>query len=133
MSLNDKHKVPVGEPGYPVTSVEHGKKVPIGTGPGMAFEVGDHDFTRYSLTPSVALFMDIRDSIEGLFYHGKVCVGVKDSIFEPSSPHRHATELNSLLTTLNDTNPILLLYMDGGPSCQLYHSVAVPDCYLSNS
>ena len=115
VSLDDKHKVPVGEPGYPVASVERGKKVLVGTGPGMAFEVGDHDFTRCSLTPSVALFIDISDSIEGSFYHGKVCVGVKDSIFEPSSPHRHATELNSLLTTLNDTNPILLLYTDGEP------------------
>ena len=63
----------------------------------------------------MALFIDLPDSIEGSFYHGKVCVGVKDSIFEPSSPDRHATELNSLLTTLNDTKPILLLYMGGGP------------------
>ena len=113
MSLDDKHKVPVGEPGYPVASVERGKKVLVAI--GRVFEVGDHDFTRCSLTPSVALVIDIPDSIEGSFYHGRVYVGVKDSIFEPSSPHRHATELNSLLTQQNDPNPILMLYTDGGP------------------
>ena len=40
---------------------------------------------------------------------------MKYSIFDPSSPHRHATELNSLLTQQNDPNPILMLYTDGGP------------------
>ena len=39
VSLNDQHKVPVGEPGYPVASVERGKKVLVGI--DRAFEVGD--------------------------------------------------------------------------------------------
>lgn len=80
-----------------------------------ALEVGDHDFTCCSLTPSVVLVINIPDWIEGSFSHGRVCVGVKDSIFEPSSPHRHATELNSLLTRQSDANPIPLLYTDGRP------------------
>ena len=42
-------------------------------------------------------------------------MGVKDTIFEPCSPHRHANELNSLLTDKNDQNPILMIYTDGGP------------------
>ena len=113
LSLDDKHKVPVGEPGYPVASVDRGKRVLVGI--DRAFEVGDHDFTSCSLTPSVALVIDTPNSIEGSFYHRKVLVGVKDSIFEPSNPHRHATELNSLLTKQNDTNPILFSYTDGGP------------------
>ena len=45
----------------------------------------------------------------------EIFVGVNDSIFEPSSPFCHATELSSLLTRQCDTNPILLLYTDGGP------------------
>ena len=93
--------------------MERGKRVLVGI--DRAFEVGDHDFTSCSLTPSVALVIDIPNSIEGSFCHGKVLVGVKDSIFEPSSPHRHATELNSLLTEQSDTTPILCLYTDGGP------------------
>lgn len=42
-SLDDKHKVPVGDPGYPVVSVDHGKKVPVSI--NKSFMVGDHDFT----------------------------------------------------------------------------------------
>ena len=99
VSLDDKHKIPVGEPGYPVASVKRGKKVLVGI--DRAFEVGDHDFTHCSLTPSVTLVISIPDLIEGSFYRGRVCVGVKDSIFEPSSPHRHATKLNSLLKFLS--------------------------------
>lgn len=89
------------------------EKVLVGI--NQALEVVDHDFIRCSLTRSVLLDINIPDSIEGPFYHGRVCVGMKDSIFEPSSPHHHATELNFLLTRQSDANPILLLYTDGGP------------------
>ena len=79
------------------------------------FTVADHDFTRCSLTPSVTLIIDLPESIEGSFYHGKVCVGIKNTMFEPSSPHRHCTELNSLLSAQGDEKPILMVYTDGGP------------------
>ena len=46
-------------------------------------------------------------------------VGIKDCIFEPSSPIRHATELNSILNTRSSNNPILLIYSDGGPDHRL--------------
>ena len=66
------------------------------------------------------------DSIEGSFYRGKVHVGVKDSVFQPSSGARHATELAEVLKSSENINLILLLYTDGGPdhrltflSCQL--------------
>ena len=113
VSLDDKHKVPLGEPGYPVASVERGKKVLVAV--DKSFIVGDHDFTRSSLTPSVALFIDIPHSMDGLFYHGKVCIGIKDSVFESSSPQRHGAELSSLLFQLNYNNPMMLIYTDGGP------------------
>ena len=91
-----------------MASVERGKRVLVGI--DRAFEVGDHDFTSSSLTPSVVLSIDIPNSIEGSFYHGKVLVRVKDSVFEPSSPHRHGTELNSLLTKQNDTPNTVFVY-----------------------
>ena len=72
--------MPVGDPGYPVASVDHGKKVLVSINKPLM--VGDHDFTRNSLTPSVALFIEIPESINGSLYHGQVCVGVKDSVFE---------------------------------------------------
>ena len=112
-SLDDKHKVPVGDPGYPVASVDRGKKVLVSV--NKPFMVGDHNFTHNSLTPSVALFIEIPESINGSFYHGQVCVGIKDSVFEASSTYRHTTELNNLLTMQNDSKPMLLLYTDGGP------------------
>jgi len=90
VSLSDKHKVPLGESGYPVASVKCGKRVLVSF--DKSFLVGDHDFTRSSLTPSVALFIDIPHSMEGSFYHGKVCI---DSVFKSSSPMRHGAELSS--------------------------------------
>ena len=42
--LDDKHKIKVGEPGFPVAAVERGKRVLVKV--GASFEVGDHDFTK---------------------------------------------------------------------------------------
>ena len=93
VSLGDKHKVPVGDPGYPVASVERGKKVLVSV--NKPFMVGDHDFTRSSLTPSVTLFIEIPESTNGSFYHGQVCVEIKDSVFEASSTYHRAKQFTS--------------------------------------
>ena len=53
--------------------------------------VGDHDFTKFTLTPSVNFLIHIPEIIEDSFYRGEVFVGLKDSTFEHSSPIRHAT------------------------------------------
>lgn len=42
-------------------------------------------------------------------------MGLKKSTFQSSSPIRHAKELLIVLQSSGDTNPILLLYTDGGP------------------
>ena len=109
---DDKHSIKVGEPGYPVAAVERGKQVLVRLNEKMV--VGDHDFTKLTLTPSVNLFVNIPESMEETFYHGRVFVGLKGSVFQSSSPIRHATKLSKILETDN-TNPILLLYTDGGP------------------
>ena len=109
---DDKHSIKVGEPGYPVAAVERGKQVLVGLNEIMM--VGDHDFTKLTLTPSVNFLVNIPESMEETFYHGRVFVGLKGSVFQSSSPIRHATELSKILETDN-TNPILLLYTDGGP------------------
>ena len=82
------------------------------------FQVADHDHTKCSIVPSVALVCDIPSSLDGSFYRGKVHVGIKEAIFEPSSAIRHATELNKILG-LYDPKPILLIYSDGGPDHDL--------------
>ena len=50
---------------------------------------------------------------------GSVYVGVKDLIFEPSSPFRHHTELFSVLKQVSFDKPVLFLYSDGGPDHRL--------------
>ena len=76
--------------------------------------------------PSVALINDIPTEIASSWYSGKVFYALKESAFEPSSPIRHVTELFSLLQNLENVNPVLLLYTDGGPDHRLtYLSVQV--------
>ena len=83
-----------------------------------AFAVGDHDFAKCSLIPSVALVCDITDDIGGSFFAGHVHVALKDSAFEASSPLCY-TELSSVLSTEKLENPVLLMYSDGGPDHQV--------------
>jgi len=40
----------VGEPGFPVAAAEWGRRVLVHA--GTTFEVGDHDFTKFSIVPS---------------------------------------------------------------------------------
>ena len=84
VSLDDKHRIKVGEPGFPVAAAERGRRVLVNR--DTTFEVSDHDFTRMSIVPSVCFIVDIPESVESSWYTGKVFVGLKEAIFEPSSP-----------------------------------------------
>jgi len=117
VSIDDKHRIKIGKPGYPVAAAERGRRVLVRA--GMTFEVGDHDFTKCSIVPSVVLVVDIPDKIEEPWYRGQVYVGYKDASFEPSSPIRHATELTSILSTCTDDQKSILFYSDGGPDHRL--------------
>jgi hypothetical protein len=83
------------------------------------FSVGDHDFTKFGLIPSVILLVDIPSAIEDSFYTGQVLIGLKDPIYEASSPFRHATELHKVLLTRMNERHILFIYSDGGPDHRL--------------
>ena len=114
VSLDDKHNIKIGEPNFPVAAVDRGKEVLVGL--NSKFMVGDHDFTKAKFTPSVALVCDIPEDIGESFYRGKVCVTLKDAIFQASSPKRHAAELKKILLALTENiNPLLCIYTDGGP------------------
>lgn len=111
VSLDDKHRVKVGEPGFPEAAA---RRVLVQR--DTAFEVGDHDFTRMSIVPSVCFVIDIPESIESSWYTGKVFVSLKEAIFEPSSPPRHVAELYDIVLSQNlEKNPIMFIYTDGGP------------------
>ena len=60
--LDDKHRVRVGEPGFPVAAAERGRRVMVGL--DSSFQVGDHDFTRHSIIPSVCFLVDIPEEVE---------------------------------------------------------------------
>lgn len=111
--LDDKHRMKVGEPGYPVAAVERGRRVLVKV--GTSFEVADHDFTKFSLIPSVALQNTIPDDITGSWYRGKVFVTLKEAAFEASSPMRHMAELSSILASQSCDKKVLMIYTDGGP------------------
>ena len=68
--LDDKHRVKVGEPGYLAAAAERGRRVIVSL--QEQFEVGDHDFTRFSIIPSVLFRIDIPDDFEVSWYSGQV-------------------------------------------------------------
>ena len=115
--IDDKHRIKVGEPGYPVAAVERGKEVIVSS--HETLEVGDHDFCKFSLIPSVILFVDIPSEADGSWYRGDVFVGIKEAAFEPSSPIRHAAELRNCLLPRMENRHILFVYADGGPDHRL--------------
>ena len=118
LCVYDKHRIKVGEPGDSVAAVERGRRVIVSK--DTSFEVADHDFTRFSLVPSVCFAIDIPDSIVGSWYSRKALVAFKDAVFEPSSPQRHSAELYEVVCNhdlLSD--PVLFLYSDGGPDHRL--------------
>ena len=115
--IDDKHRVKVGEPNFPVAAVERGRHVIVSS--HETFEVGDHDFCKFSLIPSVILINDIPETAEGSWYRGQVIIGIKEAAFEPSSPIRHATELHKCLAHRMENRHILFLYADGGPDHRL--------------
>ncbi|PKY22926.1 hypothetical protein RhiirB3_504468, partial [Rhizophagus irregularis] len=113
---DDKHKVPIGESVATSTGVRN--KSALTTIDGILNSC-DHDFTKLSLTPSASLFVDIPNSISDSFYQGQVYIAYKDTIFQPSSAIRHATEFYNNYSIQYQDNinkpKILLLYTDGGP------------------
>ena len=100
--LDDKHRMKIGEPGFPVAAAERGRRVMVKV--GSSFDVADHDFTKFSMIPSVVLMNNIPQDITESWYRGKVYVSLKDAAFESSSPIFHMTELSSILSSLQQEN-----------------------------
>ena len=133
--MDDKHRLKVGELNYLVAAAERGRKVMVNR--NESSEVADHDFTKFSLIPSVSLLIDIPEDITGSWYTGQVMIGLKEGTCEASSPHRHVTELHEVLND-NDfltDKFILFVYSDGGPDHRLtYLSVklSIISLFLKN-
>ena len=106
--LDDKHCCKVEKLNYLVAAIEWGKSVIVAN--EMTFAVADHDFTKCDLIPSVIMQAEIPNSIDESFYHSNIYVGLKDSIFEPSSVLRYASELYNIVVKTNKS--YLFLYID---------------------
>lgn len=115
--IDDKHRVKVGEPGFPVAAAERGRQVIVSLSETLV--AGDHDFTKFSLIPSVVLNVTIPEKLEESWYNGQVYISLKDAVFEASSPIRHAAEMHSILVKERGNKSILLIYSDGGPDHRL--------------
>ena len=109
--IDDKHRLKVGEPGFSVAAAELGRRVIVRA--ETTFEVGDHDFTKFSIILSLTMFVGIPNNIHDSWYRGQVMVGFKDAVFEASSPMRHATELSQTLNkSVELCKSILFMYPD---------------------
>ena len=82
--LNNKHRVKVGEPCFPIAAAEQGRQVLQAA--RSRFLVQDHDITKFRILPFVALQLNIPGDIPEFWYSEKVNIGLKEGVFEPSSP-----------------------------------------------
>lgn len=110
---DDKAKVPLGEPDVYLSTGVRGKccLAPVNSILGAA----DHDVNKKgSLTPSVLLDCDIPESADKSFVQGQVSVFLNDSIFQASSPFRHAVQLIKRIREKGEIPAVLLKFSDGG-------------------
>lgn len=88
------------------------------------FEVGDHDFTKFSLIVSVSFVINIPETIEGSWCKGEVHVDYKDAVLQPSSALHLAAKVQSILISKIGNKSTLLVYTDGGlDHCAIFLSV----------
>lgn len=101
-SLDDKCKIPLGEPDMPV-STKVTRKITRGAITHARNDVlrlaADHDCTsKSSLTPSVCLVMTPKPAWSlangGAWYDGELSVSLKDATFQRSSPFRRISEFS---------------------------------------
>ncbi len=63
--MDDKAKIPVGDPGTPEAATSHNRKA--WTKNGVELEASDHNYHSINITPSVHLVCDIPDSPSSSF------------------------------------------------------------------
>ena len=122
--LDDKCKIPFGQPGLPVAAVarahagggQHGMLAPVGT----ILAAADHDTNKAgSLTPSVTFMKNIPEHPADSWYGGgEVNVDLRDSALESSTPILHAANLLKVLRRGAETDEcmpkLLWISHDGG-------------------
>lgn len=117
ISTDDKCKIKVGEPNFPISAVTRGKQVLVAK--GTVCQAADHDMSAITLVPTVVLVHDIPTDIDESWYRGTPHVFLKITATEPSSALRNAVEVENVLLakygTKENIPPIIIIYTDGGP------------------
>ena len=118
--VDDKATIPIGDPNGPLSTSVRPHNRGLVASISQTLAALDHDFHVAGFIPSVLFKTSIPEDARDSFYNGEVHVTVKDKIFQPSAPMRHATENTDILrqmatdgVTLNE--PVLFVYSDGGP------------------
>lgn len=83
-------QVNVGEMGFPVGAAVKTRRVVVDNDAILC--KADHDFSRFSLIPSVNLKVDIPEKADESFYQGDTTVTIKCAITQQSSAARHVAE-----------------------------------------
>jgi hypothetical protein len=148
IGMDDKAKIPVGEPGFRKAAIERNRRH-IGSTTGEAKErskAADHDqSSHFSLTPSAYLFHDIPRSESQTIYKGQAVIVLKNAVFEASNAQRHAAELMKTISfydrqyrrstrgqatiAMGIKSPmersVLVLNSDGGPdhNCRFFRAI----------
>ena len=91
VSTDDKNKIKVGEPDYPISAVTRGKRLLVAH--GQSLQASDHDFSKISLVPTIVLIHEIPNSMGESFYRRIPYVYLKIHATEPSSAIRNAKEI----------------------------------------
>ena len=119
-----------GEPNCPISTGVRGRQKAIVPREGPSLSALDHDFHVAGITPSVVFLSTIPSSIDETFFSGNISVITKDKAFQPSSPMRHARELERVIEDKYDDKypPILFMYSDGGPDHRLTLLLCVSFC-----
>ena len=107
---DDKHKIIIGEPGYPLASVPRGKRVLVGQ--NQLLQVADHDYSKISLIPTTILINEIPETVDGSWYRGLPHISVKITAVIPSTALRDAREsVDALVSKHGSKNTVPLDYL----------------------
>lgn len=112
--IDDKAKIPVGEPGEPVSTGVRGRhSISPSTSQLAAL---DHDMTsKGSITSTVYMQPNVPSQPEGSWYSGKVKIVVQDSVFQKSTAYRNAAATVRLAQEdPSGWKPIHVKYSDSG-------------------
>ena len=74
--MDDKSKIPAGEPGTPEAATSHQRRTFSRS--NIDLVASDHNYHSVNLIPSVILNCQIPDSPNSSFYTGQIFVGIKD-------------------------------------------------------